>query len=140
MINNLFNILIVEDDKISQMILKHLINNKFKNIDVYIARDGLEGVKLYKEIKPNMVFMDIHMPKMGGVDCLKEIRKIEKENKYNKACIIIYTADVANFNKNKKNNISDYVDIYLHKPIELEQSIGIIQEKYSEFLEGVEYA
>lgn len=138
--NNLFNVLIVEDDKISQMILKHLINNKFKNINVYIAKDGLEGIKLYKEIKPNMVFMDIHMPKMGGVDCLKEIRKIEKENDYNKSCIIIYTADVANFNINKKNNVSDYVDIYLHKPIELEQSIGIIQEKYSEFLEGVEYA
>jgi two-component system chemotaxis response regulator CheY len=41
------------------------------------AENGLEGVKKYLELKPDLVTMDITMPEMTGLDALKQIKKID---------------------------------------------------------------
>lgn len=43
--------------------------------EVWIARDGLEGLKTMKEANPDLVLLDIVMPKMGGLEVMEEMAK-----------------------------------------------------------------
>ncbi len=66
------NILIVEDDKfLRELISKKLIGQGFK-IDEAI--DGEEGLKKLKEIKPDLVLLDLILPGLDGFDVLKRIK------------------------------------------------------------------
>ncbi len=47
--------------------------------DVIEAQDGQIALKLYKELKPDIVFTDIKMPKKDGIELVKEIRKDDKQ-------------------------------------------------------------
>lgn len=73
-------ILLVEDEEIMiDLLQKKLIQSGY---DVIVARNGEDGLKMMKEEKPDLVLMDIIMPKMTGFDVLvkknedKEIKKI----------------------------------------------------------------
>ena len=55
---------------------------------VGMAADGIEGVKVIRELRPHVVVLDITMPHRNGIDVLREIRK-EDPN----MVIIMFTAD-----------------------------------------------
>ena len=66
-------ILIVEDDPfLSEMYSTKLIQEKF---DVDFATDGKEAIKKAKEVKPDLILLDIVLPKMDGFEVLQEIKK-----------------------------------------------------------------
>lgn len=81
-------ILIVDDSVISVKIMKSCIP-KDKDYELFDASDGQQGVEKYKEIKPDLTFMDLTMPVMDGFQALEEIVKLDP-----KAMVIICTADV----------------------------------------------
>ena len=65
-------VLIVDDSRTSRKILRSILEEN--NIEVAgEATNGEEGVKLYKELKPDFVTLDITMPIMDGVEALKLI-------------------------------------------------------------------
>ena len=43
--------------------------------EISIARDGQEGLRLMREVKPDLVLLDIVMPKMGGFEVMEEMQK-----------------------------------------------------------------
>ncbi|WP_053954980.1 response regulator [Inediibacterium massiliense] len=45
------------------------------------AKDGLEAIKKYQQLKPSVVLMDVTMPNMDGVTAIKEIKKIDPDAK-----------------------------------------------------------
>jgi len=51
------------------------------------AKDGEEGFKLYKELKPELVLLDITMPNRDGKECLADILSFDKS-----ACVIMVSA------------------------------------------------
>jgi len=67
------HILIVEDNKINQVITKKMLVKKEMTCD--IANDGYEAIEHVKKNKYNAVLMDIHMPGISGLVATKEIRK-----------------------------------------------------------------
>ncbi len=81
-------ILIVDDSPISIKIMKSCIP-KDKDYELFDAADGQLGVDKYKEIKPDLTFMDLTMPVMDGFHALVEIMKLDQ-----RAIVIIVTADV----------------------------------------------
>lgn len=66
-------ILIIEDDQVLLDVLhRKLVKNGY---DVYMAKDGEEGIKQVKEIEPDLVLLDIIMPKKDGFDVLETLKK-----------------------------------------------------------------
>lgn len=66
-------ILIIEDEKIIFELLQKKLTQE--GYETTIARDGEEGLKKLRETRPDLVLLDIIMPKMGGFDVMKEIKK-----------------------------------------------------------------
>ncbi len=46
-----------------------------EGFDVVVARDGIEAVKLFDEVQPDIVLLDLMLPKMSGIDVCKAIRE-----------------------------------------------------------------
>jgi len=66
-------ILIVEDEEIiTDLIQKKLSDEGY---EVSSAKDGVEGLEKMKEIKPDLILLDIIMPKMGGFEVMEEMNK-----------------------------------------------------------------
>jgi len=71
-------ILLIEDEKIMIDLLQRKLTQK--GYEISVARDGEEGLKEMREIKPDLVLLDIIMPKMGGFEVMEEMGK-DKELK-----------------------------------------------------------
>ncbi len=79
------SILVIDDDRLIRQTFKtHLASEGF---DVHVAADGNEGVRLYKEVVPNLVLLDINLPGLHGIEVLKKIREADP-----KAYVIMITA------------------------------------------------
>lgn len=67
-------IVIADDHAVLRSGLKALLNCSPQFEVIGEAGDGLEAIKMVEELKPDVLILDISMPDMNGVDCLKEIR------------------------------------------------------------------
>ncbi|MDR6997755.1 response regulator [Neobacillus niacini] len=67
-------ILIVDDKCFMRNTLKSILN-KTDHVVVGEAENGMEAVQLYKELNPDLVTMDITMPKMSGLEAIRVIRR-----------------------------------------------------------------
>ncbi len=71
----LMRVLAAEDNKTNQLIFRKM--TKDLNIDLRFAANGLEAVQAYDAFQPDLIFMDISMPKMDGKQATGEIRRRE---------------------------------------------------------------
>jgi CheY-like chemotaxis protein len=71
-------ILLVEDEEILIDLLQRKLTRE--GYEVFVARDGEEGLKKMREMdpKPDLVLLDVIMPKMGGFEVMEEMKKDEK--------------------------------------------------------------
>lgn len=69
-------ILITDDALFMRVTLKNILTQNGYEV-VGEAQNGAEAVKLYQELKPDLVTMDITMPEMDGIAALKEIKKVD---------------------------------------------------------------
>lgn len=79
-------ILVVDDALIMRMMIKDILSVSGYEI-CGEAVDGFDAIEKYKQLKPDLVTMDIIMPKCSGIEALKEIIKTDA-----KARIIVITA------------------------------------------------
>ncbi|KKS96304.1 hypothetical protein A3B05_01360 [Candidatus Giovannonibacteria bacterium RIFCSPLOWO2_01_FULL_43_160] len=64
-------ILIIDDDRDFSRLLIGLLSKKYK---IFAAYDGEEGLLKTNEIKPDLIILDLKMPKMNGIEFLKKIQ------------------------------------------------------------------
>lgn len=69
-------ILIVDDAAFMRMMIKDILSKNGYEV-VGEANDGSQAIEKYKELKPDLVTMDITMPEMDGISALKEIKKLD---------------------------------------------------------------
>ena len=70
-------VLVVDDDpKVVELLQEFLVA---KGYEVITAGDGVEGLQKVKEERPHLILLDIRMPKMDGLEVLRQLRQIDKE-------------------------------------------------------------
>jgi len=107
-----FTILYVEDDLTTQEIIKDILASSSK--EVFIANDGEEGLKLYKEKNPDIVLSDIAMPNMDGLEMSEAIKKMNPNQP-----IALFTAFSESAFLKKAAELG--VATYILKPLDEEQ-------------------
>lgn len=70
--NSKIKILVVEDDEITRENSIEFLENFFENI--YEANNAIDALKIYYEINPEIIITDIQMPKLNGLEFIKQIR------------------------------------------------------------------
>jgi len=117
-------ILIVEDNKINMLLTKTLLKQIIPKAILSESANGENAVIMTKEIKPDVIFMDIQMPIMNGYEAAKEIRDLED---FKDVLIIALTAGTVVGEKEKciEAGMNDYVS----KPI-IKKSLEDILEKW----------
>ena len=72
---NTKTILVIDDDPTVSELMKRQLT-KTTSYNVVIASNGKDGVKLAREIKPNLITLDILMPEMDGFQVLRQASRI----------------------------------------------------------------
>lgn len=66
-------ILIVEDTDLNIDLMSQVLEEEYR---VLIARDGMQGIAMAKEHRPDLILMDISLPVMDGYEATRQIRQI----------------------------------------------------------------
>lgn len=104
-------LLIIDDDPAACRIFKKIIVKE--GYHVLTATDASRGLRLIKEKSPEIVFLDIKMPRIDGIELLRRIRKINKE------VIVIMLTGFATLDTARKAMELGAHD-YVTKPFDLE--------------------
>ncbi|MDJ0766357.1 MAG: response regulator transcription factor [Myxococcota bacterium] len=70
-------ILVIEDDRDIAKGLRH--NLRFEGYEVHLASDGIEGLDLARSKQPDLILLDVMLPKMNGFEVLRELRRLDQE-------------------------------------------------------------
>jgi two-component system chemotaxis response regulator CheY len=117
-------ILLIDDSALSRSILKRLLGKEHQYVD---AGDGMRGLELYFLEHPDIVFLDLTMPGVNGLEVLEKIRQMDPN-----ARIIIATADIQDFTRQQANQMG--ADAFVNKPFTpegVQSAVSIIMGKSS---------
>ncbi len=115
-------ILLVDDDADTRMILQEVL--EYSEFQVLTAIDGEESITKVQNENPDIVLMDIAMPKINGLEAIEKIRQ------FSKVPVLIITAfqKVQYVDQLKKLNIQGYFQKPLN-PVELIDRITSLLQK-----------
>lgn len=127
--NKKIKILIADDTEFNLSILLKMIRKILPNSQIYTAADGLEAIDCYKKHYPfEIIFMDIQMPELNGLEATKAIRKHELDNT-SSSYIVALTARSSL--EEREMCFDAGMDEFIAKPIDFMLLISILAKKLS---------
>ena len=109
--------LVVEDEKVTNELLSSTFKNFFAGVDSCF--DGETALKTYMESKPDVVFVDIIMPGMDGIELSRKIREINPSQ-------IIIVISASNDIEKISESIKVGVNSFIQKPIDTKKIIDLL--------------
>jgi len=119
--NNNNSILLADDSKTFLMYVGLLV--KRLGYHIYVAKDGVEAIKLAKEKKPSLIVLDYLMPRIDGSSCLSIIRKDEE---IGNTPVIILTSSGSEATRNEFMSLGCCG--FLKKPVNIKELYGAIRK------------
>ena len=117
-------ILIVDDEPHIRLLLAQTLEElEDEGVEILTATNGAEGLESIQDEKPNLVFLDVMMPKMNGFDVCKAVKK---ELAIPDVFIIMLTAKGQEFDKNKGIDVG--ADLYMTKPFDPDEILEKAQQ------------
>ena len=73
-------IFMIDDDQDDRELFKEAVSSCYPDIEVLFTVDGDEALEILKNspVNPDAIFLDYHMPRMTGLDCLRALKDQEK--------------------------------------------------------------
>lgn len=114
------SILLVDDDEDDQLLFIDAIREIDKSIKCSVANDGLEAILSLqtKSPVPDLIFLDLNMPKMNGYQCLAQIKK---EMMFKEIPIVIYTT--SRIESDRDRTLKMGASYFLTKPSDFSELI-----------------
>lgn len=119
-----YRLLVIDDDKdIVDTLSKALLREKY---EVAVAYDGEEGLRKVRDENPDIILLDLMMPKLNGFEVLKEIRAKYKD-KWRPVIIISAKSDL----ESVRDSYNLEADHYLAKPCSMDAVLRGIETMIS---------
>jgi len=109
--------MVVEDEKVANELLSSTFKNFFSSVDSCF--DGETALKLYMQNKPDIIFVDIVMPGMDGIELSRKIREINENQ-------IIIVISASNDIEKISESIEVGVNSFIQKPIDTKKIIELL--------------
>ncbi len=116
------NILVAEDNEVNASVIYSHLTDLGHNVD--IATDGNTALYAMHKHPYNLVFMDLNMPNMDGLETTRQWRKLEKRHSH--LPIIALTAKATE--EDRKHCFKAGMDDFMAKPVQEDQLISVIQK------------
>jgi DNA-binding response OmpR family regulator len=117
-------ILIVDDESHIRMLIEQTLEElEDEGVEFFAAENGEIALEIIQEEKPNLVFLDVMMPKMNGMEVC---RRVKKELGLNNVFIILLTAKGQELDRQRGQEVG--ADVYMTKPFDPESLLNKAKE------------
>lgn len=117
-------ILIVDDEAHIRMLIEQTLEElEDEGVEFFTADNGQTALELIESEKPNMVFLDVMMPKMNGMEVC---RRVKQELNLSEVFIILLTAKGQELDRQKGQEVG--ADVYMTKPFDPEVLLNKAKE------------
>jgi two-component system, cell cycle response regulator DivK len=117
-------VLIADDIETSRELIRTVLETT--GYDVSEARDGIEALRFAREVRPDLIILDLHMPGVDGFGVLRELRR---DGEFTNTPIMALTASAMQGDRQRALNAG--FDSYVSKPIPL----SVLREEVHRLLE-----
>lgn len=117
-------LLIVDDEAHIRMLIEQTLEDlEDEGVDLLFAENGEEALNLIKDEEPNLVFLDVMMPKMNGMEVCQIVKK---ELNLSHVYIILLTAKGQEVDRQKGLDMG--ADRYMTKPFDPDEMLAVAEE------------
>lgn len=109
--------LLIDDNYIDNFVTRRILESSNFADQVIVSQSATEAIESLRagDVAPDVIFLDIRMPMMGGFEFLQEYDKIDVENKKNiKIFMLSSSLDPTDMRKSMNNK---YITQFIHKPL-----------------------
>lgn len=125
-------VLLAEDTPVNQMVARKILEKA--GHEVQLAENGIEALEMYEKTHYDLIFMDVHMPEMDGLEATRRIRLLEAD-RGTRVPIVALTANAMKGDADRCRAAG--MDGYLSKPVRLPDLLAVCA-KYSNTRRGAE--
>ena len=117
-------ILIVDDEPHIRMLIEQTLEElEDEGVEFLTAENGEVALEIIQQESPQLVFLDVMMPKMNGMEVC---RKVKKELQLNNVFIVLLTAKGQELDRQKGSEVG--ADVYMTKPFDPEAILNKARE------------
>ncbi len=117
-------LLIVDDEAHIRMLIEQTLEDlEDEGVELLFAENGEQALEMIKQEEPNLVFLDVMMPKMNGMEVCY---KVKKELNLDHVYIILLTAKGQEVDRKKGLDMG--ADRYMTKPFDPDEMLSVAEE------------
>jgi two-component system, chemotaxis family, chemotaxis protein CheY len=120
------SVLVVDDSAVTTHQLVKIIEGLAGFTVVATATNGTEGIKLYERHKPDLVFLDVVMPVLDGIECLRTIMQITPT-----ACVVVVSS-LGGVDRKVEEALRLGARGVINKPFDAKRVVDTIAELFEE--------
>lgn len=120
------HILLADDDEDDRLIFKEAINEVRVKTKLTVVNDGVQLMEYLQETEddlPHIVFLDLNMPRKGGIECLREIRS---DARLRDLSIAIYSTSASE--EDIEDTFVKGANVYIKKPNDFNTLVKVLGE------------
>jgi len=109
--------LLIDDNYIDNFVTRRILESSNFAEHIVVSQSAMDAIKSLRSgaVKPDVIFLDIRMPQMGGFEFLQEYDKIDIEDKQSiKIFMLSSSLDPTDM---KKSGTNKYITQFIHKPL-----------------------